>query len=221
MTVMGIYENLININRDNKVGVLITSDQSAAFGLVNHTILRKKLIHIGYKFESVKLIMDYLTDRSQYVEINSNVSNIIKNRNIGVFQGSILSGLLYVIYTLDINSITHEKKHKNNISEYKCHKPKIDAFVDDTYGVIRTNENNVWNDIKEYTMKLNSYYTNNRLMNNINKTNIMIITKQNNINNGSINIDDKIIKHVPRVKILGTTFNDCLDWSDHVRVINH
>ena len=57
-----------------------------------------------------------------------------------MFQGSIWSGLLYIIYTLDIHQITHEIKHENNISEFECKETKIKAFVDDTYGIIKSNE---------------------------------------------------------------------------------
>ena len=64
--------------RNKKVGAIVTSDKTTAFELVNHDILENKLKHIEIKCGSVNLIMDYLTDRSQYVEINTNVSNVIK-----------------------------------------------------------------------------------------------------------------------------------------------
>ena len=46
----------------------------------------------------------------------------------------------------------------------------------------------------------------------------MLITKQNNLKKGSILLENKIIKHSQNIKILGTIFNDCLDWSDHVSI---
>ena len=62
-TVSEIYELLVQSLSNKKRAILITMDQSAAYDIVNHQILRKKLEHIGIKFSSTDLIMDYLTNR--------------------------------------------------------------------------------------------------------------------------------------------------------------
>ena len=129
---------------------------------------------------------------------------------MGVFQELILSCLLYIIYTLDINKIKHEVKHQNNISEYECKQTKIEAFVDDTYGIIKSNKNEIWKNIESYVFKLNFYYINNGLKNNISKTNMMLITKKNHLKTGSIVLENEIIKHSQNIKVLGTTFNNVL-----------
>ena len=97
----------------------------------------------------MELIIDYLNDRSQYTEINTNKSELTKCPNHGVYQGSIFSGLMYLIYTLDINSISHNKPHINNVSEFKCSKPKTTNFVDDIFGIIISDEKDLWKDIKQ------------------------------------------------------------------------
>ena len=79
----------------NNVGALVTSDMSTIYETVTNSILKEKLEHIGIKFNSVKLIMDFLNNRYQYTEVNSNVSDITKNKNIGVYQGSSLAGILF------------------------------------------------------------------------------------------------------------------------------
>ena len=107
-----MHEYISEILSKNKYGALVTLDTSAAYDIVNHDILKKKLKNIVVKFSSVDLIMSFLSNQRQYTEVNANTSEIINNENIGVFQGSSLSGILYLIYNLDINLVTHSKKHK-------------------------------------------------------------------------------------------------------------
>ena len=117
MTLTEINEQSIEILSNKMVGAIIAMDQSAAFDVINHEILSKKLNHIGISYSATKLIIDYLSNRKQFTEINSNRSETTNCLNRGVFQGSILSGLMFLIYTLDINTIVHDKNHINNISE--------------------------------------------------------------------------------------------------------
>ena len=191
-------------------------DNSSAYDLVNHSILKSKLRQIGIKFSSVDMIIDYLTDRSIYTEINTNTSTINKSKNIGVCQGSTLSGLLYLIFTLDICSTNHSKKHENNISEKNCSKPKSSAYVDDIYGIIIANEDQIWKESLKYINNLNKYFKNNKLINNITKTKIMIISRNNFFYKNSITVEKKEITHSPTIKILGTILNEEMTWSNHI-----
>ena len=92
------------------------------------------------------------------MEINTQKSTTIDNLNVGVFQGSVMSSLLYLIYSMDITSITHEKKHSDNYKENNCNSPKIESYVDDTYGIITENKWNIWQNINKYINKINNYY---------------------------------------------------------------
>ena len=135
-TVVSLYERICKLASTNKPAAIVTMDQSAAFDMVNHNILEKKLIQIGLKFESVKLIMNYLKNRKQFTEINTHESSLKKCLDIGMYQDSTLSCLLYVIYSLDIGYNTHINKHKHNINEYKCGAPKCEIYIDDVYATI-------------------------------------------------------------------------------------
>ena len=126
--------------------------------MINHDLLRKKLEHIGIKFTSVSMIMDFVTNRSQYTQINTQNSQIKKCRNIGVFQGSNFALLLYLIYSLDINYTSHTLNHIRNTHENSCQQTKIEGYVDDTYGTLQGTENNIWHKIKSYITKINNYY---------------------------------------------------------------
>ena len=144
ITVIEIYELLVEALNNDKITALVTLDESLAYEIVDHSILKLKLEHIGVKFKSTKLILQYLTDRQQYTEVNTNKSEITNKSNNGVLQCSTISSLLFLKFTLAICSTTHDKYHSNNISETKCVKSESSSYVDDIYGVIQCKNSNIW-----------------------------------------------------------------------------
>ena len=80
--------------------------------------MRRKLIHIEIYVTFVEMIMNYLKDRKQNVIINTNISETLLVGDTSVSQGSVLSGTLYIIMTLDMVYQTHPIKH-NTHNEYK------------------------------------------------------------------------------------------------------
>jgi len=94
----------------------ILCDLSKAFDVINHGILIRKLEFYGIRGIEKDWIINYLTDRAQYVQIDLHMSEQC-NIKCGVPQGSILGPLLYLIYVNDkANSTT----------------AKVMSFADDT-----------------------------------------------------------------------------------------
>ena len=101
---LDIHQKLTNL-RKNKINcALIQLDQYGAFDIVSHPILKSKLRHIGLSMDAVETIMSYLSNRKQYVRLNSNSSDLLLTGNVSGGQGSVVSGILYGIMTLDQNS---------------------------------------------------------------------------------------------------------------------
>ena len=77
-------------------------DFAKAFDTVNHNILVDKLKYYGVHGTTLKLFDSYLSNRTQIVEVNGQVSEkgTIKH---GVPQGSILGPLLFLLYINDIS----------------------------------------------------------------------------------------------------------------------
>ena len=61
----------------NEIPFSIFLDLSKAFDTLDHTILLQKLKHYGIYGKALHLCESYLTNRSQYVEINGDKSGIL------------------------------------------------------------------------------------------------------------------------------------------------
>ena len=93
-------------------------DLKKAFNTVNHNILFTKLDYYGIRGLALKWFSSYLSNRSQFVSTNGVTSNIKRQGNCGVPQGSVLAPLLFLLF---IDNIHASLKHSN-----------IKLFTDDT-----------------------------------------------------------------------------------------
>ena len=88
---------------DNKLNALLI-DLSAAFDVVNHSILLRKLKDYGFQDSAMRMMISYLTGRWVYTEVDDRSSDLIKDEN-GVPQGSILGPLLYLIFVISLRDV--------------------------------------------------------------------------------------------------------------------
>ena len=134
-----------------------------------------KLKHLNFNNDALDIIKSYMNNRKQCTTVNTNNSNIINIGPYSVAQGSILSGLFAMLYTLDIHKINHPINH-NNFNEYNnCENPKSLVYVDDVYCIIQTKNEDIWNHIKKYIEIMQRYFNGNQLVINVDKTQVMII----------------------------------------------
>ena len=95
--------------------------------------------------DAVETIKSFLEERKQFVQLNTHSSEILLTGPVSTVQGSVMSGLLYCIFILDMAYVGHSKKHMNNSSYYNCKKPNINTFVDDCFSNVETyEEKNLW-----------------------------------------------------------------------------
>ena len=85
-------------------------DLSAAYDLANHDLILKKLDLYGFQPDTIEWMKSYLSDRSQSVYIDGELSYTLES-NVGVPQGSILGGLLYVLLVGDLPEVVHDQHH--------------------------------------------------------------------------------------------------------------
>ena len=81
---------------------MILIDLQKAFDTINHDMLLKKLIIIGFSDHTVKWFQSYLSNRKFTVNLENSFSEV-SNISCGVPQGSILGSLLFLIYVNDMS----------------------------------------------------------------------------------------------------------------------
>ena len=95
-----VRELMANINNEYTSSILFL-DYSRAFNSVDHKILLKKLLMYGFSEYVVQWFIDYFKGRMQHTKFGTVLSPgvIIEH---GVYQGSPLGPLLFIIYINDI-----------------------------------------------------------------------------------------------------------------------
>ena len=184
-------------------------DLSKAFDTLDHTILLEKLEFYGFNDISIKLCQSYLMDRTQYVVVNSSISECRKI-NIGVPQGSVLGPLLFCIY---INDLPKASKIFTPI-----------MFADDTTLLANVqdfpNLSHSPHIINEELDKIWNWLTLNKLSLNISKTKIMKfrIPPKKEIK-FILTVKDKDIEQVSSFNFLGIVIEENLKWNAHQTMI--
>lgn len=202
-------------NKSNKEFTLaIFCDLSKAFDVIDHEILLKKLNTYGLRGNVNKWFRNYLSNRSQYVDLEGEKS---PRNNIfcGVPQGSILGPLLYLIYVNDIRN--------------SC-KSKILSFADDTtLYVSHSDINLLYVQANSEINNLFQWFSSNKLSLNADKTKYIVIRphqRRCNLNELNIHIRDTNLNRVGKncsdtaLKFLGLYIDESLSWKKQIAHIN-
>lgn len=206
-----ISEILFSIN-NNEIVIATFLDLSKAFDSVEKNTLAYKLQHYGIRGKALELVMSYMSNRRQCVEIESYENGKItqyrseyEKLDRGVPQGSILGPLLFVLYTNDLPNIINNS---------------VTMFADDTSILFHAkNTNLLFDNINKTVTSLLEWYKNNSLKINIEKTQAICF---NNIPINSVPLENlKSIELYPYTKFLGIYIDKNLNWKYHVEsVIN-
>ena len=116
MAVTKVYSDILGAADDGKLSHFILLDLSAAFGLVDHSILLKRL-ESTYGFDGLTLewFKNYLSDRSFNVRCSGTKSEFVDS-SVGVPQGSVLGPFLFSLYIRDLERIV--MKYKLGFHQY-------------------------------------------------------------------------------------------------------
>ena len=220
----------------NLITVAMAVDETAAFDCVEFETLKEKLRMYNFHESTITWFDNYLKFRSQYVSIGTKSSNMVQIRR-GVPQGSVLSPVLFSIYTNDL---------PNTIIDVDCQEPvhggdeylfgdncpqcgTIPNYADDATCVVAnpTREQNQVQ-LTRSLEKITSYLNSNHLAINQPKTALLeIMTHQKRSKIGGVppslvvkNPDgtDKVINPGRHMRLLGGNLQQNLSWQAHLEV---
>ncbi|XP_041950480.1 uncharacterized protein LOC121711184 [Alosa sapidissima] len=179
-------------------------DFSSAFNTIQPVLLREKLQRMQVETSITSWIVDYLTERPQFVRMGGCVSEKVVS-STGAPQGTVLSPFLFTLYTSDFqyNSATrHLQKYSDDSAVVGCVKDGEDT---------------------EYRELVNSFVAwcgNNHLLLNVAKTKEMVVDfrrARTKLNTVSIMGDE--VEVVENYTYLGVHLDNKLDWKCNTEAV--
>lgn len=198
-----LMEILDGINKQESV-ICTLLDLSRAFDSVHHGVLLEKLESLGFRGVVLEWIASYLTDRKQCVATFDSTGKEIRSEwckvSLGVPQGSILGPMLFLLYVNDLPDIVDGL---------------IVMYADDTSIVTRAaDEGATTNKLKVNLEEMEGWFSQNNLKLNINKTNFIKFT--NNENTWQTSYHGNILTGAENASFLGWSIDSHLSWRQHV-----
>ena len=193
--------NLIQHIEDGYQRGMITSatfvDLSDAYDTVNHIILIQKLYNITQDSPLCRVIQNMLSSRRFYVELNNERSRWRKQKN-GLPQGSVLSHILFNIYTND--QPLHNGTRSFIYTDDMCVTAQKPSFVE------------VETTIEESLSELTQYYRSNNICANPDKPQVTAFHLRNKQAKRTLKVKWKWtdLENTPHPKYLGVTLDRTL-----------
>ena len=171
------------MDRGETTGVCFL-DMSAAFDMVNSSVLLQKLHFYGF---DLTWLESYLTDRKQTVCIDGTCSKMLKLL-VAVPQGFIIGPLLYIIFTNDLPESVHghlpEERHQHVQETPRHHSFNLDCsacgtvccYADDSsYSFSSKSAESISDQIATKYAQISDYMGSHELKLNSDKTHLLLI----------------------------------------------
>ena len=189
---------------EKKYGACFFLDLRKAFDIVDHTLLKSKLLHNGFRGPIYNYLASYIANRRQYVQVGNYKSEeqIITK---GVPQGSMIGPLLFNIFINDIVTAAG-----------------VDSvlFADDAaFFVSALTLPDLYEKIRALFANLSNYLKRNKLIPNLEKSKLMMFSPKAYGRLPDFMFDDVSIEWVREFKYLGLTLTSNLCFGPHINNI--
>ena len=207
-----VHNDLLQCVDNNKAAVLVLLDLSAAFDTVDHQVLLNRLkSRLGITGCALQWFTSYLQGRKQRVHILDATS---KERDLafGVPQGSVLGPLLFSIYTLPLGEII--RKHKSDFHLYADDSQMYVTFSPTNASEVNTSMEHLIHDVR-------SWYTQNFLKLNDEKTEVLIISSRHKlpVQLPPLQIGNERIQPTSMARNLGVVFDNSLKLDKQINQV--
>ena len=194
-----------------KLAATLLVDRTAAFDLVDHSILMGKLEAYGCLSNSKFWFSSYLARRSFRVQVEAARSRWVPLGPYGVPQGSVLGSTMYVISENDLPAVSPQSKDEQTI-----------AYVDDTTDQAAADTpEDLQTKMQSRADNVSSWLADNRMIIAPSKTKLIITVTSRlrqarpSISQFSIMLGGMRIFPTPSERLLGITIREDLTWLPH------
>ena len=207
-SILQMYDRWVRGAGDGGISGVVFLDLSAAFDLVDSSLLIQKLIVYGVQPDVISWIDSYLANRKQAVWIDHTLSDW-QDVPVGVPQGSILGPLLFTIFS-------------NDLPEFlSC---EIDQYADDsTLSCVKSAAGEITSELNSNLCEVSKWMQSNKMCLNVDKTHLMLAGTNHRIlrTNAEETLDIRIdqVQLQPSVtnceRVLGVIVQPNLKWIEH------
>ena len=218
----------------NKITTLVTLDQSAAFDVLRHDTLIRKLRLYNFGDDALRWIHSFLSFRSQYISIGTRHSeyNSVKS---GVPQGSVLGPIFYVLYVNELpmimndsdcsDSVHKDTENNSNLFTENCTVcGQMPTYADDSTVVITTTSRfEAQERVIKIVERVKSFLSSNSLFLNLGKTEIVetMVRQKRTLLPGNLpqlsvqkpDLTFKVIQAKDSCRLLGANINKDANWN--------
>jgi Reverse transcriptase (RNA-dependent DNA polymerase) len=196
---MQLQHRLAKALDEGRNAAVVSLDLTAAFDVIDHELLIKRLKLFGIPNPITNLIRDWLINRVAYVECQDSISRVYKITK-GTIQGSVLGPVLFSLYMRPLLDIED-----------------LDAFADDNYIMREENDlKKLKQSIQEAANRVLSWLVKSGLEVNLKKTEVTFFCRKMIEDIEDIAIGNTTITIKDHMKVLGIEFDSRLTWARHV-----